>query len=117
MMIVQVVLCLLVLMVPPGFAFTTTPALLYKSQHKHLHHGCVRTVSRTTVLSRRGGLCYPEDKEDKDDDETGKDAIDPSRYVLPSLRSVVGSSTSITDDAALEATPPTFLARRRAAMA
>jgi hypothetical protein len=73
MIIVQVALSLLVLMVPPGFAFTTTPAMLSKSQH---YHGYVRTASRTAgVISRRG--LYPEDK---DDEETGEGAIDPNHF-------------------------------------
>jgi hypothetical protein len=71
--IVQVTMCLLVIVVRPGFAFTTTPAVtLYKSQHQH--HGCIGSISRTTLASRR---LY---SEDKDDDKTGEGAIEPTSF-------------------------------------
>jgi hypothetical protein len=89
MVIVQVALCLIVLVVPRGFAFTTTttPAALYKSQYHGQHHGYIRSVSRSDVLSRR---LYTDDK---DDDETGEGAIDP----FPELIGLEQARASLQD--------------------
>jgi hypothetical protein len=81
---------MMVVMAPTGFAFTTNPAVLYKSQHQHHGYAYVRSVSRTAVLSRR---LYPEDK---DEDETGKGAIDPN--YLPELIGLERTRGVLQDD-------------------